>query len=294
MTGARRFCAIGALALAQAVALTPAWSQAASAPPARDQVERRVTSTAYLVEQSSAARQVDSSGNAEAQARRDRAKALLAEARSSLAGNDVMKAHQLVDLAARSMMEAVRMSAPEQVNAAKLRSDFDARLSSTRALIDAQQRIAKEKGAGARNPELVHKIEAMVADAQGHASAGRLVEAHRVLDQAYGAARASIGGMRGGDTLVRSLNFATKAEEYAYEVDRNDTHRMLVDVLLQDKRGGPADALIDRSLQAAAQLRRRAEQEAERRDFDAGVRSLEESTRELVRAIRSAGVFIPG
>ena len=30
------------------------------------------------------------------------------------------------------------------------------------------------------------------------------------------------------------------------------------------------------------------------REFDGGVRSLEESTRELVRAIRSAGVFIPG
>ena len=273
----------------------PVWPQAASAPPARDQVERRVNSTGYLVEQSSAARQVDESGNAAAKEKRERSRQLLGEARTALAAGDVLAAHRLVDSAARTMMEAVRMSAPDQVNAGKDRSDFEARLASTKALIEAQQRIATEKGTGARNGELVHRIDAMVSEAQRHAAAGRMSEARRMIDQAYGASRAAIGGMRGGDTLVRSLNFASKEEEYAYEIDRNDTHRMLVQVLLQDKRGAAStDAMVDRALKSAGDLRRQAEEQAGRREFDAGVRTLEESTRELVRAIRSAGVFIPG
>ena len=281
------------VALAVAAA-APAWPQAASAPPARDQVERRVTSTAFLVEQSSAALQVDASGNREARERRDKALAALDQARAALAAGDVMLAHRLVDSAARTMMEAVRMSAPEQVNASKDRSDFDARLSSTRALIDAQKRIAAEKGSGVRNAELVQRIEAMVTEAQGQATAGRLADARRTLDQAYGASRAAIGGMRGGDTLVRSLHFASKEEEYVYEIDRNDTHRMLVQVLLQDKRGGSSDAMVDRALESSAKLRSQAEKQAGWREFEAGVRTLEESTRELVRAIRGAGVYIPG
>jgi len=283
------------LVAALAATSASAWSQAASAPPSRDQVERRVTNTTFLVEQSSTARQVDASGNAEARARREKAREFLAQSRAALAAGDVLQAHRLVDSAARTMMEAVRMSAPEQVNANKDRSDFEARLSSTKALIEAQQRIASEKGAGAKNAEVVQRIDSMVLEAQRLAAAGNLADAKRTLDQAYGASRAAIGGMRGGDTLVRSLNFATKEAEYAYEVDRNDTHRMLVQVLLQDRRGAAStDAMVDRALKAAADLRRQAEEHANAKEFDKGVRTLEESTRELVRAIRSAGVFIPG
>jgi hypothetical protein len=41
-------------------------------------------------------------------------------------------------------------------------------------------------------------------------------------------------------------------------------------------------------------LRKTAEEQAAKREFDAAVKTLEESTRELVRAIRAAGVYIPG
>jgi len=94
---------------------------------------------------------------------------------------------------------------------------------------------------------------------------------------------------------VRSLSFTSKEEEYRYEIDRNDTHRMLVTVLLQDKRGAAGvDAMVERSTLAAAALRKAADEQAARREFDAAVKTLEDSTRELVRAIRAAGVYIPG
>jgi hypothetical protein len=44
----------------------------------------------------------------------------------------------------------------------------------------------------------------------------------------------------------------------------------------------------------ATQLRAEAEAQAARGDHAGAVKSLEDSTRELVRAIRSGGLYIPG
>jgi hypothetical protein len=105
-------------------------------------------------------------------------------------------------------------------------------------------------------------------------------------------AKASIGAMRGGDTLVRSLSFASKEEEYHYELDRNDTHQMLLRILVQKQAG---DVAAGREfIEKAAALRRDAEGAGRDGNFAEAVRLMEDATRELVRAIRGAGVFIPG
>ena len=115
------------------------------------------------------------------------------------------------------------------------------------------------------------------------------------LDEACAVAKMEISDLRGGDTLVRSLHFATKEEEYRYEIDRNDTHKMLVQILLNEKRGTPGiDAMVQKFLEQAAKLRAAAEERAAKKDFEEGVKMLEDSTKELVRAIRGAGIYIPG
>ena len=277
-------------ALAQASA-----APGASAPQSREQVERRWLSTGALVSQSSGARQIEASGNVDAKVQLAKARELHAQAKVMLDGGDIETANKLLHASARTLMEAVGMASAEQVNARKDKVDYDARRESTRALLDAGQRIAAEKGAGPRNAELMKRIDTTIAEADRLAAAGRLPEARRTLDQAYGAARAAVNGMRGGETLVRSLNFANKEEEFHYEIDRNDTHRMLVTLLLQDRRSaGSIDAMVERALEASSRLRKVADEQAQRREFDAGVKSLEDSTRELQRAIRAAGVYIPG
>jgi hypothetical protein len=264
-------------------------------PPDREQLERKLVSTSTLIESSSGARQIESGGAPAAAAQRERARELHRQADAALRGGQLENAARLLDEASRAMFDAVRLAAPEQISGPKQRTDFDARMESTRALLDAQKRIAAEKSAGPRAAELSQRIELLMAEANELARAGRLADARRTLDQAYLAVKAAIGGMRGGETVVRSLNFATKEEEYRYEIDRNDTHRMLVQVLLKDKRDAAAvDAMVDQSLASAARLRSQAEQQAARREHEAAVKTLEDSTRELVKAIRSAGVYIPG
>ena len=114
--------------------------------------------------------------------------------------------------------------------------------------MDAQKRIAAEKG-GPRAAEPAQQAEALIADGEKLVAAGKLTEGRAKVDQAYWIVKAAIGTARNGDTLVRSLNFATPEEEYHYEIDRNDTHRMLVQMLLKDR--GGADAMVNQSVSAS-------------------------------------------
>jgi hypothetical protein len=256
------------------------------------QIERRLQSVATLIETSSAARQIESSGDAAARAKRDTARLVHREAVAAFGGGDLAASARLLDQAAREMMQGARLARPDQVNGEKKKQDFEARLESARALLAAQQRIVKEKGAGKEAQEVARSIEAQIADAQKLAGAGRDDDARALLDRAYVTARVSIESLRRGDTLVRSLNFANKREEYDYEIDRNDTHRMLIKVLLSDRR--EAAGLMQPFVDKAAVLRGEAEARAKGGDHDSAVKSLEDSTRELVRAIRAGGLYIPG
>ncbi|MEQ1515163.1 MAG: hypothetical protein ABL931_01585 [Usitatibacteraceae bacterium] len=262
--------------------------------PGRETVQQRLGAVSTLVETSSGAKQVESSGNPAAQSKRAAARVLWRAAENALRSGDHMGASGLLDEAAKTMFDAVRLAAPEQVTAGKERRDFDARMESTEALLVAQKRIVKEKGIKT-SEVFIREAEDHLRQASALATGGELKSARAILDQAYLAVKAAVRGMRSGDTLVRSLNFANKEEEYRYELDRNDTHLMLVNMLLTEKRAAASvDTMVQRSLEVAAQHRKVGEVAAGKRDFDGGVRALEDSTRELVRAIRGAGVYIPG
>ena len=266
----------------------------------RPTLERRVQSVGTLIESSSAARQIDSSGVPAARERRDNARLMHREAGALVQGGDLAGAARLLDQAAREMMDGARLAKPEQVAGEKARRDFDTRLDSTRALLVAQQRITQEKTAArAAPPEAVQAtrgIEADIAAAEQLARDGRLDEGRARLDRAYLTARVSIESMRRGDTLVRSLTFASPREEFDYEVDRNDTHRLLIKVLLADRKdaAGALPPVMQPFVDKAGVLRLQADQQARGGDHAGAVKLLEDSTRELVRAIRAGGVYIPG
>jgi hypothetical protein len=184
------------------------------------------------------------------------------------------------------------MAAPEEVTAKKLENDYKARLESVNALLAAYKRVANEKGSGAKGvAETVAQVEKGVAAAAQLAQANKFREGRAELDRAYLVAKAGISGLRSGDTLIRSLNFASKEEEYHYEIDRNNTHQMLIEVLLSEKK---ADSMVQGFLAKAKDFRSQAEAAAGKQDYATGVKLLEDSTAELVRAIRSAGIYIPG
>lgn len=264
--------------------------------PGKEQTGARLKFVEKLTEHSSAARQVKASTNPDAKARHEQARALYAKALSAHNANDYKTAAELLNQALRTMFEAVRMADPDKVLAEKRERDFQNRLASVNALTDAHNRVSQEKGARAANTELQQLVERKVSQAHTLRQAGKLVEGRRALDEAYVAINVAIESLRGGDTLVRELHFDTKEEEYHYEVDRNDTHRMLVQVLLREKMEGSETIrkMVQSFIDKAAGTRSEAEALAGRGDYDAAVKTMEQSTKDILRAIRSAGIYIPG
>jgi tetratricopeptide (TPR) repeat protein len=263
---------------------------------ARDQLERRFDSVSTLIETSSAAKQIEASTAPAAQAKRQQARELKQQAEQVYRAGNQAEASRLLDQASKVMMEGVRLAAPEQVTQEKKQRDFNSRMESVKALLAAQKRISIEKNEGAKGKEISNKIESQMQEANALAAAKQLDQGRALLDQAYDNAKKAIESMRDGATLVRSLDFATKEEEYRYEIDRNDSHQMLVKVLLDEKRASnpSLDGVVQKYVEQAGSLRKSAEGAAAKGDHVTGIRLLEDSTKELVRAIRGAGVYIPG
>ena len=299
------------LCITASLACTPAYAagqSAAAAAPASDtargqrppedkeQLERRLASVTLLLEASSAAKQIEQSGNTQAQALRTSARQLHQQAVQLQQKGDLTGATSLLDDAAKMMFSAARLAAPEQLLVAKQQRDFDARVQTVTALLAAQQRIGVEKNLGARGAEAIKALEAQLRHAVALAAAGKLDDAAPLLQQVDLTVKVSIGSMRKGESLVRSLKFASKEEEYHYEIDRNDTHKMLAKMLLDEKRvSNPAlEGTVQKFLIPAARLRAEADALAARKDFAGAIKLLEDATRELVRAIRGAGLYIPG
>ncbi len=263
----------------------------------KEQLAFNMDSVGKLLESSSAARQIEASQAPEALARRDKARETYKAARAALQAGDLDKASALLTEVRSTFFEAVRLAAPEEVTAKKLENDYRARLESVNALLGAYKRVANEKGSAAKAVnDTVAQIEKSVVEAARLAQGGKYKEGRAELDRAYLVAKAGISSLRSGDTLVRSLKFASKEEEYQYEIDRNDTHQMLIKVLVEEKRA--ANPALDQQVAAfmakAKELRTAAEGAAGRKDHAQAVKLLEDSTAELVRAIRNAGVYIPG
>ena len=291
-----RVVASAALLSIAGAALAQASPDAVAAPkmavPSKEQLERKVENVRTLLTSSSAAKQIEASGTPEAKAQRDQALAMHASAERELAAGNLAEANRLLGEAPKLLFGAARLAAPEQIVGNKQKRDYENRLASVRELLGAQKRIGEEKQA-ADVKQTTETVETLVARAEEVAKGGDYVEAKQVLDQAYLYAKTAVTSMRAGDTLVRSLNFANKAEEYQYELDRNDTHQLLLKVLVeqQDK---TLPQFAEKFLATAADLRKSAEEAAGKGDHAEGVRLLEESTKNLAKAIRSAGVFIPG
>jgi len=264
---------------------------AADAAVDRGRLEQRLTAVETLLENSSASRQVEASGDASARKKREKAREIYRQARAAFQSGQYARASELLPEASAQMFDAVRSSAPGDVTAPKARSDFEARLDSVNSLHAAFRRVAAEKQGVAGVAETSRDIDNLIREAQRLAAEGKVDAGRAALDRAYLITKAAVSSLRSGDTLVRSLHFATKEEEYRYELDRNDTHQMLVKVLTDGK---PRTAEQQSAVAKAAQLRTQADTAATGADHAAGVMLLEESTRELIRAIRSAGVFIPG
>ena len=259
--------------------------------------ENRMNSVGKLVEISSAANKIKASDNEDAKVKYNEAKQLYKQAKFLHKQGKLKEADKYLTLTTQKMFEAVRLVDKDQSIIDKHQRDYTMRLESINALCQAYERIRDEKGlSSAKEGEIYPFVQSKLETAKSEEAKGNYIKGRKILDEAYVAAKVAIEHIRSGDTLVRSLNFESSEDEYAYEIDRNDTHKMLVDVLLKEKMANNTTIkkMVGKHMSAAEKLRQQAEDQAAGGNYETAVQTLEQSTKEIVRAIRSAGIYIPG
>jgi hypothetical protein len=248
-----------------------------------------------LLNQSSGAKQVINSGNSDALNKRKQALDLFQKARDKIDSGDDAAASDFLNQSARLMFEAIKLATPASMGEDKEIVDYGQRRESVIALQDAFNRISDENNETEGRNKVNDQLATLVGQADDLLQQGNNVAARVEIDKAYHLLKVTIDSIRSGQTLVRSLQFESKEEEYLYEIDRNDTHSMLIGLLVDQKQKSEAmKTKISDFVGQARLLRQQAEQYASQDAHEQAIELLEQSTRQLVRAIRSAGIYIPG
>jgi hypothetical protein len=247
-----------------------------------------------LIHESAAAKQILASDNEEAQALREKALASLDKAKLAEQQGDAQAVADALHEAKQAIFQAMRLVGKKVVKDNR-REQYEKRRSSTTTLLEAHQRISQEKGVDSAAAEVEAYAQKTMQEAQALYEDNKFAQALERMNIAYLSVKLSITKLRSGETLVRSLHFETRQDEYRYELDRNDTHKMLVEVVLKEKLADPRlGKLIAIPMKQADKLRTEAEQQAQGGDYESAIKTLEQSTKQIIRAIRAAGIYIPG
>lgn len=277
--------------LSAAMAISPSiWAETE-----KSAIEKRAENIFKLLNESSGAKQVIEGFDSEAREKRDEALRRYEDARAKIAQGKHKEAGDLLGQSARLMFEAIKLSTPTVMTEQKIIDDYAKRKDSVFALKDAFNRISDENHEEESRQKVNRQLDDLVTLADQLLNNGEVTEARTEMDKAYHLVKVSIEAIRSGQTLVRSLQFDTPKDEYLYEIDRNDTHNMLIGLLVDEKKQSSSMRdRISKNVDEAVSLRKQAETYAGADAYEQAIELLEQSTRQLVKAIRSAGIYIPG
>ena len=156
---------------------------------------------------------------------------------------------------------------------------------------EAFARVVTEKGAAAAALFDQTRFAKQLAQAEDRARERRYREANGYLTQALASVEQALAQARDQETLIQALTFATPQDEYAYELERNRSHRLLIELMLAERAPAAASqALIEQFLVTNDAARAQALALAEQGDIAAAIAALEQGTRALVRALRVTGL----
>ena len=261
----------------------------------KSQWEKKFHALGELIERSSVSRQVLGSNNEASLQQYKLAQLLREQAVTAYREGWYDESNILIGKSKKALFEAAKLSGSGESRKDKEKKSYESMKRSMNALLEAMERIGAEKGNKKQVEQLAEKTRNMIKQADQQVSSGKHKEGMELLGKAVYGIDNKINEMRSGDTLTRSLSFATPKEEYQYELERNDTHLMLVNVYLAENPAeGEARSKIDQYLDGAGTFRKKAEDMASAGKYQDAVREMESSTVNIIRAIRAMGVYIPG
>jgi hypothetical protein len=264
-------------------------------PVTQGNIEQKSKFLSNLVTNSASVRAIESSGDAEAIQALQAARRMVEDAQKDIGGGRLDIAEEKLNKALDMVMSHTRRITEPSVKGNRAAQIYDSRLASVKALLDALDRVAKDKSATGRVADRRATLVQQLGEIEAMAKAGNHEAALVQLDKAYANISAEVANLRDGDKLTKELAFQSREEEYVYEVDRNDSHQFLLKLTLTEKAPHPSFLpQIEAMRTEAEDLRKQAEARAKDKDFAAAIKALGESTDKLIKALRMAGAYIPG
>ncbi len=279
------------------IAAGPAAAEGQRVPASKPIVDQKRLLVENMAYRSVAAKAIIESGDSEAKAALDKAKGLVEEAKTAAAAGNYQDADGKLNQALKLINDHAKRLTHKKVGAERDQELFKRRRHAVETFLNAYQRVSSDPNADSSKMPKEHTdwIAQELAKADALAGKGDFKKAQEPLAAAYERTRELIRTMRAGQTLTRSLNFATAEEEYQYELKRNDSHFALLDFAISEKNPrGSVVQFIDRSRGKARDERGTAEGMAKQGDFKGAIGKLNASTNVLLQAIRMSGIYVPG
>lgn len=248
-----------------------------------------------LLYHSSVAKKVESVESDEARRYLDQARQQHQLALISLEQGNHKRAKSQRDESLRLLTQAGRLANQAEGDPEKqLALEFQVRIQAVDVLLVAHKRIAEEKSILTEEQKFYNQISANLNEAKRLAQAKNYDQAITSVNEAYYSVTSSIEKMRTGETLVRSLDFATEKEEYEYEYGRYKNYQMLVNLVVEERKMVRVSSDLKRLLDEARGYEQKAQQLAQVGDYSQAISTIDKASKSLVTFIRSSGVYIPG
>ena len=269
-----------------------------SSDPTPQSVEQKRAMVAGIVRDSPVATRVAASPNPDARRYLATAQDLQEQAATLLAAGQVVAANALLNEAMWQIGRARALAPDPAATLVAERGRYRQLQDSISALQKSYQiNLDRERARGAGEPTAgreLDKADALIVEAGALAAADRYADANRLFDRALALLLADFHVLLGGQTLIYSRVFPQPQDEYPFELERNRSYESLVPLAVTEYRPGKdALALIDRYVRENKSLREQAQKLAAARDLKAAVRSLQDGTEALQRALQAAGLVVP-
>ena len=252
-----------------------------------------------MVEDAAVAERIQASQDAEALRLFALAKDNYARALAAMKDGDFSSAEKQLNEAMSAIGKARRLVPDAAALAIKQRAEYEKKLESVEALEKSYHSYLKRTGRkhGTQGNEADEfaslGISRLVEAAKKHAKEDRPADALRALDKAEQVMRSALNRVMGSTVIDYAQKFETPADEYAFELERNQSYLEAIPVAIAEFK--PTDEakmnienLVKQNHDAVGQAREYAGQ----KDYNRALSSVRTGTDYLLNALAVAGLVL--
>ncbi len=260
----------------------------------RKVLESKLRMLDQILFRSERARRIEASGNRRAIELLTDAKHAYRQARSLLDSGDLAQARKVSRISLDNVTRAFALIVDTDGLNAQARERYRELLENIRVYEKALSDTARRKGLPLNKLLDQGRVKTWLQEARRQAERGEYTLALPILTRAAAAVESALSRARARETVTYALEFATPADEYRYEYDRNRSYVALAQILLNT---APAEMrrripLIKRLIARSEEQVARAEALKRAGEVKRALTTIEQANKTIVQALRMGGLAL--